>query len=142
MTDDIDNGIDQLVDDQIAGGERSAPGRFSGSAEYPRCSHCDREWHGLPIIERNAKMHKRREFDEGYRAETDDSRVLCRGSDYIGPMPSERAPGDDREQRSLARFLNGSTSSSMTGLPQASRTQTSQTQQSRWPRKNEPVARS
>ena len=92
MTDDIVNGIDQLVDDQIAGGERSAPGRFGGSAEYPRCSHCDREWHGLPITERIAKMDKRSEFDEGYRAETDDSRVLCRGSDYIGPMPLELVP--------------------------------------------------
>ena len=71
MTDDIINGIDQLVDDQIAGGERSAPGRFSGSDEYPCCSHCDREWHGLPIIEPNAKMHKRSEFDEGYLAKTD-----------------------------------------------------------------------
>jgi hypothetical protein len=92
MADDIINGIDQLVDDQIAGGERSAAGRFSGSAEYPRCSHCDREWHGLPVIDHSAKMHKRSEFDEGYRTETDESRVLCRGSDYIGPMPFEHAP--------------------------------------------------
>jgi hypothetical protein len=46
----------------------------------------------LPITERTAKMYKRSEFDEGYRAETDDSRVLCRGSDYIGPMPFEPAP--------------------------------------------------
>jgi hypothetical protein len=92
MTDDLINGIDQLVDDQIAGGERSAAGRFSGSAEYPRCSHCDREWHGLPVIDHSAKMHKGNEFDKGYRTETDESRVLCRGSDYIGPMPFEHAP--------------------------------------------------
>jgi hypothetical protein len=38
------------------------------------------------------EMYRRDEFDEGYRAETDDSRVLCRGSDYIGPMPFECAP--------------------------------------------------
>ena len=92
MTDDIVNVIDQLVDDQIASGERSAPDRFGGSAEYPRCSHCDRNWHGLPISERTAKTYKRTEFDEVCRADTDASRVLCRGSDYIGPMPLELVP--------------------------------------------------
>jgi hypothetical protein len=97
MTDDIIDGIDQLVDDQIASGEWSAPGRVNSSAEYPRCSHCDREWHGLPIIDHIAKMHKRSEFDEGDRTETDDSRVLCRGSDYIGPMPFEHAPSAGAE---------------------------------------------
>jgi hypothetical protein len=104
MADNIINGIDQLVDDQIAGGERSAPGRFSGSAEYPRCSHCDREWHGLPIIEPNAKMHKRSEFDGGYLAETDDLHVLCRGSDYIGPMPFEHAPSAVAENGKVCQF--------------------------------------
>ncbi len=92
MTDDIIDDIDHMVDDQIAGGEPFAPDRFSGSAEYPRCSHCDRHWHGLPITERISQMYQRGEFDEDYRAEVDDSRVLCRGSYFIGPMPAERGP--------------------------------------------------
>jgi hypothetical protein len=91
MTDDVINGNEQLVEDQVAAGEWSALDRFSGAAEYPRCSHCDREWHGLPIIDHRAKMRRRSEFDEGYRTETDDTHVLCRGSDYIGPMPFEHA---------------------------------------------------
>jgi hypothetical protein len=94
MTDDVINGNEQLVEDQVAAGEWSAVDRFSRSAEYPRCSHCDREWHGLPIIDHRANMRRRSELDEGYRTETDDTHVLCRGSDYIGPMPFEHAPSE------------------------------------------------
>lgn len=92
MTDDIVDRIDQLVDDQVVGGERLVRDSFGDSAQYPRCSHCGRHWHGLPITERVAQMYTLSEFDEEYRVDTDDSHVLCRGSDFIGPMPAESAP--------------------------------------------------
>lgn len=92
MTDDESKDIDELVDDRIACGAWTALDRFSGAGEYPRCPHCNREWHGLPIINRSAKMQKRRDLVDGCGTEADDTHVLCQGSDYIGPMPFEHRP--------------------------------------------------
>lgn len=94
MTDIVDR-IAELVDEQLAGGEPRT-GYDYGDPTFPRCGHCDRHWHGLPITAKIAQMYAWGEFDEDYRADNDDSRVLCRGSDFIGPMPAEYAPATAR----------------------------------------------
>ncbi len=81
MSDIVDR-ITELVDDQLAAGELRA--------RYPTCWHCGRPEHHLALTEKVAGMYARGVFDEDYRVDTDDSRVLCRGSDFIGPMPAER----------------------------------------------------
>lgn len=90
---DIVDEIDQLVDEQMAGGEPQT-GFSYGDPTYPRCGHCDRHWHGLPITERIAAMYHRGRYDETYSAAEDTTRILCHGSDFIGPMPHEQyGPG-------------------------------------------------
>jgi hypothetical protein len=44
MSDIVDR-IDQLVDEQLAGGEPHTGYDF-GDPKYPRCPHCSRHWHG------------------------------------------------------------------------------------------------
>lgn len=84
MSADIIDRIDELVDESLAGGEPHNGFDF-GDPEYPRCPHCDRHWHGLPVTERIAGMYSVAQYDEDYRVDTDDSPVLCPGSDFIGP---------------------------------------------------------
>jgi hypothetical protein len=88
MGDDLVDRIGVLVDHQMAGGEPRSGCNF-GDPAYPLCSHCDRHWHGLPITERIAGMYALGRFDDRYLSAEDDSRVLCEGSEFIGPMPSE-----------------------------------------------------
>lgn len=88
MSDDILDRIDAVVDEQMAGGEPRG-GYDHGDPHYPRCHHCGRHWHGLPITERIAAMYAAGRFDEDYRSADDDSRVLCQGSEFIGPMPAQ-----------------------------------------------------
>ena len=85
MSDIVDQ-IDALIDDQLAAGEPHTGFDF-GDPTYPRCGHCGRHWHGLPITERIAGMYTLGEYDEDYRSADDTTRVLCQGSDFIGPMP-------------------------------------------------------
>jgi hypothetical protein len=93
MSDIIDD-IDALVDDQLAGGEPRS-GFDYGDPTYPKCPHCERHWHGLPLTERVAAMYSAGHFDEDYRADQDDSPVLCEGSEFIGPMrPPRRRSGN------------------------------------------------
>ena len=82
MSDIVDT-IDALIDAQLAEG----PQDDYNTDRYDRCPHCDRNWHGLPITERIADMYDLGVYDETYVAADDDSRILCRGSDFIGPMP-------------------------------------------------------
>lgn len=84
MSDIVDR-IDELVDQQLSTG----PVDDYNADRYDRCPHCDRHWHGLAITERIAEMYRYGRFDEAYSADEDDSRVLCQGSDFIGPMPAE-----------------------------------------------------
>ena len=70
--------IVQQIDDALAIGERCKI--------YDTCPHCGRYWHGLPITQRVADMYMDGLYDETYRVDTDTSPVLCRGSDFIGPM--------------------------------------------------------
>jgi hypothetical protein len=69
----------KLIDEQLAAGERG------GRCEL--CPHCDRHWHGLPVTERIAEMYAVGIYEPDYRVDTDDTPVLCQGSDFIGPMP-------------------------------------------------------
>lgn len=84
---DIVDRIDELVDEQLQQ-ERSG---YDHNINQDKCWHCGRPWHGLPITERIAAMAARRTYYENYRLADDDTKVLCRGSNFIGPMPG-RAP--------------------------------------------------
>ncbi|SIC55762.1 Uncharacterised protein [Mycobacteroides abscessus subsp. abscessus] len=92
MTDIIDQ-IDALVDEQMAGGEPI--GGFDYNDPYfPKCPHCPRDWHGIRITERVEYMRYWSGWDEEYRADADDSPVICEGSTFIGPArpPADWAP--------------------------------------------------
>lgn len=78
--------IDALVDASLEGGE-PVGGYDYGDPDFPRCGHCDRAWHGLPVTERIAEMYAEGCYDEDYRMADDDSQVICPGSDFIGPVP-------------------------------------------------------
>lgn len=83
MTDIIDQ-IDALVDEQMAGGEPI--GGFDYNDPYfPKCPHCQRDWHGIRITERVEYMRNWSGWDDDYRVDTDDSPMICEGSTFIGP---------------------------------------------------------
>lgn len=88
MTDLIDR-IDELVNEQLAAGEPEN-GFDYGDPDYPRCPHCSRHWHGLPITARIAAMYAMRRYDPEYTYAEDDSPVLCEGSEFIGPQRPPR----------------------------------------------------
>lgn len=83
---DLIDRIDELVDASLA---RPITDDYSVN-KFPKCPHCNREFHGIPLTQRIADMYQRGVFDESYRVDTDDSEILCQGSDFIGPM---KAPG-------------------------------------------------
>lgn len=88
MSDIIDE-IDQLVDEQMAGGEPIG-GYDYGNPNYPKCPHRDRDFHGIPLTERILEMRHLTGWDESYRVDTDDSRMVCEGSLFIGPIHPQR----------------------------------------------------
>ncbi|OHU38211.1 hypothetical protein [Mycobacteroides chelonae] len=81
--------IDQLVDEQMAGGE-PVGGFDYNDPEFPKCPHCDGEFHGIPLTERILDMRHRTGWDENYRVDTDDSPMVCEGSLFIGPIRPPR----------------------------------------------------
>ena len=83
--DGIVDRIDELVDAQLAVG----PVDDYHADRYDRCPHCGRHWHGIPVTEQIDAMYGMGVYDEGYSTDSDDSPVLCQGSDFIGPMPHE-----------------------------------------------------
>ncbi|MDL9944194.1 hypothetical protein QSJ19_01075 [Gordonia sp. ABSL11-1] len=102
MSDILDE-IDALIDEQLEAGESGAQQRAARADR--RCPHCFRTWHGLAITQRlermrieyqdralNARLRgEESEYAEsaildGYRYDEDDSRVICPGSDFIGPI--------------------------------------------------------
>lgn len=105
MTDIVDE-IDALVDAQLAGG----PVDDYNADRYDKCPHCDRNWHGLPVTELIAAMYRTGQFIEGYSCDADDTRILCRGSDFIGPMPPEHTEHDRAvaDQVAFNAFVNTS----------------------------------
>lgn len=87
MTRDIDtiiDDIDRLVDDQLAAG----PVDDYSVNRYDKCGHCGRDWHGVAITERVEQM-RWSGYDEDYRVADDDSRVICPGSEFIGPVQDQ-----------------------------------------------------
>ncbi|MGM5068421.1 hypothetical protein EU244_026530 [Rhodococcus qingshengii] len=76
--------IDELVDEQLDGGEPETGYDFD-DPDFPGCSHCNRDWHGLAITERIERMRLYGTFDVNYKFAEDDSPVLCPGSGFIGP---------------------------------------------------------
>lgn len=86
---DIIDEIDQLVDEQMAGGEPIG-GYDYGNPDYPKCPHCDRDFHGIPLTERILDMRHRTGWDENYRVDTDESPIVCEGSLFIGPIRPQR----------------------------------------------------
>lgn len=85
---DIVSQIDELIDEQLAAGEPQVGYSYSDPT-YPKCPHCDRHWHGLPITKQIAQMYELGGYDETYVFAEDDSTVLCQGSEFLGPMPEE-----------------------------------------------------
>ena len=87
MSDDLLERIDSLIDDQLEAGEPER-GYNYGDPQFPRCWHCGRHWHGLPVTQKIAEMYSWGTYEEEYRVAGDDSPVLCPGSEFIGPMRS------------------------------------------------------
>ena len=83
MSDIIDD-IDALIDQQLEAGEPETGWDF-GDPHYPKCWHCGRDFHGLRITERIEQMRRLGSYDPEYRITTDDTPVLCEGSEFIGP---------------------------------------------------------
>ncbi|MGH3954509.1 MAG: hypothetical protein ACRDTI_10785 [Mycobacterium sp.] len=86
---DIIDEIDQLVDEQMAGGEPIS-GYDYNDPDFPKCPHCDRDFHGIPLTERILEMRHRTGWDENYRVDADDSLMVCEGSLFIGPIRPQR----------------------------------------------------
>lgn len=93
MPRDIDgliDDIDRLVDEQLAAG----PVDDYNTNRYDRCPHCARDWHGIVITERVEQMRWLGRFDDDYRMTDDNSRVICPGSEFIGPVQAREAVVD------------------------------------------------
>lgn len=83
--DGIIDEIDRLVDGALQTGSPLSGYEYD-HPEYDFCGHCGRHWHGMAITEKVATMYDYGTFDENYTVATDDSKVLCPGSDFIGPV--------------------------------------------------------
>lgn len=94
---DIVDDIDALIDEQLEAGEPRT-GYPYGDPHYPRCGHCGRHWHGLPVTARIAAMYAQGRYDDTYTTATDDSPVICPGSDFIGPLPPPPPPARRRAE--------------------------------------------
>lgn len=91
MSGDIIDRIDELVDEQMAEGE-PLTGFSYGDPTYPKCPHCNRHWHGLRLTQKIASMYSSGNYDPDYGTATDDSPIVCEGSEFIGP---QRQPEND-----------------------------------------------
>jgi hypothetical protein len=83
---DICDQIDELVNDQLANYPQRSGYDFPVNQE--KCGHCGRAWHGLKITQLMEMMRQSGRYDESYRYDTDDSSVICPGSEFIGPIPN------------------------------------------------------
>lgn len=86
---DIIDEIDQLVDEQMAGGEPIG-GYDYNDPDFPKCPHCDRDFHGIALTQRILDMRNLTGWDENYRVDTDYSPMVCEGSLFIGPVRPQR----------------------------------------------------
>ncbi len=98
--------IDALVDEQL---QQTRSG-YDHNVNQQRCRICGGDTHTLPITERMREMRRlhwstvgyyegearvsQRVVDElnAYRYDQDESRIVCPGSDFIGPMPAPVVP--------------------------------------------------
>lgn len=65
-----------------------APWQYLGTlAEEPSVSkcRCGRDWHTAPLRQRVATMLAQHKFDPDYSTASDDSPIVCVGSDTLGP---------------------------------------------------------
>lgn len=106
--------IDMLIDEQLDAGE-PVGGYDHGDPGYPKCPHCARDFHGLAITERIENMRRWGQFDEDYRYDEDDSRVLCPGSTFIGPMPAATVPAQLSMEARIRRYAD--VIAGMIGMP-------------------------
>ena len=81
--------IERMIDEALESGEPPRGYDF-GDPTYPKCPHCDRDFHGLPITQKIVEMYDWGHYNEEYSYAKDTTPVLCQGSDFIGPMPSEK----------------------------------------------------
>ncbi|MFC8182424.1 hypothetical protein ACFULT_26430 [Rhodococcus sp. NPDC057297] len=82
MTDDIIDRIDALVDEQLANYDNRSG--YDHNINQDRC-RCGRDWHGLPITKHIDRMRALGRFDSQYSYDTDESTVMCVGSNTPGP---------------------------------------------------------
>jgi len=99
MSDIIDR-IDELIDEQLAAGEPMT-GYDYGDPQYPKCPHCGRHWHGLPITAAIARMYWLGQYEPAYIHADDTSPVLCDGSDFIGPVRAHGLTDAERLRRAM-----------------------------------------
>lgn len=91
--------ITDIVDEQLARYDQRTG--YDYSIGQPRCAHCGSDEHHLAITERIEEMRDWGLYDETYRYDEDDSRVVCPGTNTPGPVGFRRA--HLREQRAEAR---------------------------------------
>jgi hypothetical protein len=120
--DSVLDAIDELVDWQLEGGDRSDSFHGERMRQNQPCPWCPEPWHYLPITERLVEMRSgsygRDEFGQGivdpdYRYDQDESGVVCPGSEYHGPR--HRTGMWDKQRRE--RTVDGSFVSSGSSYP-------------------------
>lgn len=101
--------IDSLIDESLAIG----PVDDYQVNRYPRCPHCNRNWHGLPLTQRVATMYDWGHYEESYRVDSDDTPIVCPGSEFIGPLPPP-SPDDSVLRYDVGHFVLGRASARTT----------------------------
>ncbi len=100
--------IAQLVDDSLARGDQSDSFRGTGFRQNHPCPWCSEGWHFLPITERMREgEYATDEFGQGivdpsYSYQTDQSAVICPGSEFHGPEHKTRMWDKQRRERVTA----------------------------------------
>lgn len=112
--DDILDEISRLVDDQLEAGDQSDSYYGSQYRQEQPCPWCSEGWHFLPITVRMQEMRAGAyavdEFGQGivdpdYSYRTDDSGIICPGSEYHGPMHKTRTWDKQSRERAEKRTV-------------------------------------
>lgn len=98
--------IDALVDAQL----QQEPSGYDHNLNQDKCEWCGEDWHALAITQRLqwARRHYQMtlEMPADYDYSTDESPIMCEGSDFIGPRISWRLRGEFKA--SIAKRPRGS----------------------------------
>lgn len=106
--------IDRLVNDSLDRGDQSDSWHGEQYRAEESCPWCCEGWHFLPITRRMQEMRAGSyavdEFGQGivdpeYRYESDDSAILCPGSEFHGP--EDKWGTWDKQSRERAKELSG-----------------------------------